>query len=92
MRHAEARAYIACAGERGARCGHGRGYECARRDRGPPAQPPPGEVGAGPRERRVVVDEYAQEFAREDDACGSEQAWDAAEPAEFEQRAWDWGA
>ena len=44
-----------------------------------------------PRARHVVVDEYAQEFAREDDGRDANLSTQVFE-SEAERRKWDWGA
>jgi len=57
------------------------------RTRGPPAESAPVRAEAEPRARRVVVDEYAQECAREDEGRVGEVF-----ESEAERREWDWGA
>ena len=49
------------------------------------------ERRAEPRARRVVVNECAQEFTREDETLGANVPREASE-FEAERREWDWGA
>ena len=53
-------------------------------------RPPEGSgAAAAPREWRVVVDEYAQEFPCDGDPAGARDDWGGIERVE---REWDWGA
>ncbi len=70
-----------------------RGEWGMQRKRGPPEE---GEAAGGraapePRARRVVVDAYAQEWAREDDGRDANQSREVFQ-SEAERREWDWGA
>ncbi len=68
-----------------------RGEWGPERTRGPPAEAAPVRAEAESRARRVVVDEYVQEFAREDESFGANVPGEGSQ-SEAERREWDWGA